>query len=290
MTADARFADRLAAAVRSAGNPVCVGLDPRWAMLPDEIRGRHEDAPEGRAAAYEAFCLEVIALVAGKVPVVKPQSAFFEACGAAGFAALEAVIRFARNRGLLTILDAKRGDVAGTAAAYAEAAFDALGADALTVNPYLGGDALTPLLERCEADGRGLFVLVRTSNPAAGLFQDLRTDDRPLYEHVGDAVAEWNAGRVGGCGFGDVGAVVGATHPRELAALRQRLPGVWFLVPGYGAQGGSAADVRAAFREDGLGAVVNSSRGLTFPYRPDDADWRQKIVAAVDQMAGELRP
>src|SRR5207244_2536109 len=158
---------------------------------------------------------------------------------------------------------AKRNDTASTATAYADAAFAGIrlgsetlpvwDADALTINPYLGRDAVEPFLENARASGRGVFVLVRTSNPGAGLFQDLVCDGKPVYRHVADAVANWNASTIGACGLGDVGAVVGATHPRELAELRGVMPDVWFLVPGYGAQGGTAADVKAAYRQDGLG-------------------------------------
>lgn len=273
------FADRLAAAVRRSGTALCVGLDPRLESLPTSIRDRHAEP----AAAYEAFCLRVLEIVAPIVGVVKPQSAFFEACGPAGFVALRNVLRRASELGLVTILDAKRGDIASTAAAYAEAAFGPFAADALTVNPYLGADAVEPFVAAARRDGRGLFVLVRTSNPGAGLFQDLVCEGRPLYQHVADAVARWDDGH------GDVGAVVGATHPAELKALRERLPGVWFLVPGYGAQGGTAADVRAAFRPDGLGAIVNSSRGVTFPFRPEEPNWEAAVERAARAAAVELR-
>jgi orotidine-5'-phosphate decarboxylase len=282
------FADRLAAAVRAKGTALCVGLDPRWPSLPRSIRDRHDDSPDGTAAAYEAFGLRVLDLVAPLVGVVKPQSAFFEACGPAGMVALRRVLRRAKELGLVTILDAKRGDIASTAAAYAEAAFTAFDADALTVNPYLGRDAVEPFVTAARRDGRGLFVLVRTSNPGAGLFQDLVCDGRPVYQHVAAAVAAWGGESVGACGLGDVGAVVGATHPAELRLLREQLPGVWLLVPGYGAQGGTAADVRAALRPDGLGAVVNSSRGVTFPFRPEDADWEAAVTAAARAAAAEL--
>jgi orotidine-5'-phosphate decarboxylase len=277
------FADRLAAAVRRTGTALCVGLDPRRESLPTSICDRHPETLDGTAAAYEAFCLRVLDLVAPIVGVVKPQSAFFEACGPAGLAALRNVLRRAKELGLVTILDAKRGDIASTAAAYAEAAFGAFAADALTVNPYLGADAVEPFIAAARLDGRGLFVLVRTSNPGAGLFQDLVCAGRPLYQHVADAVAAWNDGR------GDVGAVVGATHPAELKLLRDRLPGVWFLVPGYGTQGGTAADVRAAFGADGLGAIVNSARGVTFPFRPKDPNWEAAIERATRAAAAELR-
>jgi orotidine-5'-phosphate decarboxylase len=227
-------------------------------------------------------------LIAPMVGIVKPQSAFFEACGPAGLKALQSFMRHARQLNLITILDAKRGDIASTAEAYAETAFGVYDADALTVNPYLGRDAVEPFLTAARRDSRGVFILVRTSNPGAGLFQDLDCGGRLLHEVVGDTVQSWARENLGQCGFGDVGAVVGATHPAELANLRARLRDVWFLVPGYGAQGGSAADGRPALRGDGLGAVVNSSRGILFPFHPDNTDWREQIVAATQRANSEL--
>jgi orotidine-5'-phosphate decarboxylase len=275
------FADRLADAVRRKG-PLCVGIDPRWEMLPAELR--REYAP---SAAFARFITRVLELVEPYAGVIKFQSAFFERW-AGGVDVLRDEIEDAHGQGFLTILDAKRGDIASTADAYAHAAFGHFEADSLTVNPYLGEDAVQPFIDAARAHGGGLFVLVRTSNPGGGLFQNLVCDGRPLYRHVGDAVARWNAPTVGACGLGDIGAVVGATHPQELAELRTALPDVWFLVPGYGAQGGTAADVRAGFRPDGLGAVVNSSRGVTFPFHPDDPDWESKIVAAARRAQAEL--
>jgi orotidine-5'-phosphate decarboxylase len=278
------FADRLAAAVRAKGTALCVGLDPRWESLPLSLRGRHADP----AAACEAFCLRALEVVAPLVPVVKPQSAFFEVLGPPGMTALGNVLRRAKELGLVTILDAKRGDIASTAAAYADTAFRTYDADALTVNPYLGRDAVEPFLTTARRLGRGLFVLVRTSNAGAGLFQDLLCDGRPLYQHVAAAVAAWGRENLGECGLGDVGAVVGATHPAELRLLRGQLPEAWILVPGYGAQGGTAADVRAALRADGLGAVVSSSRGVTFPFGPDEPDWEAAVERAAQAAAAEL--
>ncbi|MGL4551518.1 MAG: orotidine-5'-phosphate decarboxylase [Gemmataceae bacterium] len=282
------FADRLNDLIRRRGNFLCVGLDPRWESLPDALRAKYDDGPDGRAAAYEAFGSRVLDLVGARVPVIKPQAAFFEACGPAGFAAMRALLAKARAMGALTILDGKRNDIASTATAYAEAAFGVWGADSLTVNPYLGRDAVEPFVAAARRDAGGVFVLVRTSNPGAGLFQDLVCDGRPVYRHVGERVAEWSRANVGDGGFGDVGAVVGATYPAELAELRAALPEVIFLVPGFGAQGGTAADVRAALRPDGLGAVVNSSRGVTFPFAPGAADWEARIVKAADETIGAL--
>ncbi len=285
------FTDRLAAAVRRRG-PLCVGIDPHWDSLPAAIRAgvAHLPPAERPGAAYEAFGRRVLELVRPHAGVVKPQAAFFEQAGPPGLAALQRLMARAKELRFVTILDAKRGDIASTAAAYADAAFGPVwDADALTINPYLGRDAVEPFLAAAKAADRGVFVLVRTSNPGAGLFQDLVCDGKPVYRHVAAAVAGWNASTVGECGLGDVGAVVGATHPAELRELRAAMPDVWLLVPGYGAQGGTAADVKAGYRADGLGAVVNSSRGVTFPFQPDDPDWEAKVSAAAAKAAAELR-
>jgi orotidine-5'-phosphate decarboxylase len=296
------FADRLAAAVRSRGTPLCVGLDPRWDLLPLELRTRHGGGSlQAAAGAFEEFCLRVLDVVAPLVPVVKPQSAFFEACGPSGLAALQRVLHRARQLGLLTILDSKRNDIASTAEAYADAALGGVlldgvrhpvwDADAVTVNAYLGRDAVEPFLRsarRDGRDGRGVFVLVRTSNPGAGQFQDLVCDGRPLYLHVAAAVGRWTRELLGQCGFGDVGAVVGATHPAELAVVRQALPEAWFLLPGYGAQGGNAADVAGGFRADGLGAVVSSSRGITTGFPAADPRWEEAVLRATHSARAAL--
>jgi orotidine-5'-phosphate decarboxylase len=293
------FADRLIAAVRKKGNPLCVGLDPRWESLPQEIRIRHKpDSLEKVAGAFEEFCLRVLDIVAPLVPVVKPQSAFFELCGPRGMQTLQRVLRRARDLGLVTILDSKRNDIASTAEAYADAAFGGLlvdgqrfpvwDADSMTVSPYLGRDAIEPFLEAARREQRGVFVLVRTSNMGGGQFQGLNCEERPLFLHVGAAVRAWSRENLGQCGYGDVGAVVGATHRAELAILRTLMPENIFLVPGFGAQGGTADDTAAAFRSDGLGAVVNSSRGVLFPYSPEDKAWEDKIRDAAELSISQL--
>ena len=293
------FSDRLAEAVRQKG-PLCVGLDPRWDSLPKAIRAGVRVADEGMiSVGYHHFARKVLELVRPFAGVIKPQAAFFEQIGPTGMMAMQQLLRDAKEMGFVTVLDAKRGDIASTATAYADAAFGGCtidgetypvwDADALTINPYLGRDAVEPFLTAAKQADRGVFVLVRTSNPGAGLFQDLVCGDKPLYRHVAAEVAKWNASTIGACGLGDVGAVVGATHPKELAELREAMPDVWLLVPGYGAQGGTAADVKAAYRADGLGAIVNSSRGVTFPFHPDDPDWEAKIVAAAQKAAAELK-
>jgi len=291
------FSDRLAEAVRAKG-PLCVGIDPRWESLPKTLRDSFP-FPRRPAWALEAFATRVLELVRPFAGVVKPQAAFFELAGPDGMVAMHIVLSRAKEMGFVTILDAKRGDIASTATAYADAAFGGCvidgetfpvwDADALTINPYLGRDAVEPFLSAAKKADRGVFVLVRTSNPGAGLFQDLVCDGKPVYRHVADEVGRWNASTLGACGLGDVGAVVGATHPRELVELRTAMPDVWLLVPGYGAQGGTAADVKAAYRADGLGAIVNSSRGVTFPFHPDDPDWEAKIVNAARKAQAELR-
>lgn len=291
------FADRFIAAIRAKGNAVCVGLDPRWELLPLELRLRHgEDSP---ARAYGEFCERVLDVVAPLVPIVKPQMAFFEAAGPEGLAVLQRIVQRARQLGLLTILDGKRNDIAATAEAYADAAFDGVmlrderrlvwDADALTINPYLGRDAVEPFLASARRSGRGVFVLVRTSNSGAGQFQDLDCGGRPLYLHVAEAVGAWARENLGRCGFGDVGAVVGATHPAELERVREVLPHVLLLIPGFGAQGAGAAETAPGFRRDGLGAVVNSSRGIIYAYAPADRAWEAAIEAATRKTVQALR-
>jgi orotidine-5'-phosphate decarboxylase len=293
------FADRLTAAVRAKGNALCVGLDPRWESLPLELRARHADGTlAGVARAYEEFCTRILDLVAPLVAVVKPQSAFFEACGPDGMAVLQRLLHRARGLGLLTIFDGKRNDIASTATAYADAALAGVpvgdrlhpvwDADALTVNPYLGRDAVEPFLQSARRAGRGVFVLVRTSNQGAGQFQDLSSDGLPLYLHVARAVRAWTCENLGTSGFGDVGAVVGATHAAELAAVRDVLPEALFLIPGFGAQGGAAAHLASAFRGNGLGAVVNSARGILFAFAPGDLAWEEKVVEATRAAIGAL--
>lgn len=269
-----------------------MGIDPRWESLPKSVREHGAAGPDDARVprAFASFGLRVLELVAPYCGVVKPQAAFFEQFGPLGMKAMKDVLDRAKELGLVTVLDAKRGDIASTATAYADAAFGPTwDADALTINPYLGRDAVEPFLATAKKAERGVFVLVRTSNPGAGLFQDLVCDGKPVYRHVAEEVARWNASTLGACGLGDVGAVVGATHPRELVELRAAMPDVWLLVPGYGAQGGTAADVKAGYRADGLGAIVNSSRGVTFPFHPDDTDWEAKVVAAAQKAQAELR-
>ncbi len=293
------FADRLSAAVRRCGNPVLAGLDPRAASLPGGmLPAAQQHDPRAVAAAFQTFCCEVIDAVSSLVAAVKPQAAFFEQYGPHGMTALAEVIRYARQCGLLVILDGKRNDIGSTAAAYAEAylgAQTAWGADALTVSPYLGDDSLEPFLAQAQATGSGIFVLVKTSNPGGGVFQDYLGSHGPLYRRVAEHVERMAAGAAGRCGYGSVGAVVGATYPEQLAELRAAMPHTWFLIPGFGAQGGSARDVAAGFDAQGLGAIVNNSRGLIFAYEREPfrsrfgpAGWQAAVEAATREMIDQL--
>jgi orotidine-5'-phosphate decarboxylase len=253
------------------------------------------------AEAFAAFCRGVIDVVAPLVPAVKPQAAFFEQLGPCGSAALGDLIRYARQRGLLVILDGKRNDIGSTAIAYAEgylgpASSAAWGADALTVSPYLGGDSIEPFVQVATEREAGVFVLVKTSNPGGGMFQDLVCDGRPLYRHVAAYVEAEAARTAGECGYGVAGAVVGATYPEQLSELRAEMPHAWFLVPGFGSQGGSAADVAGAFDAAGSGAIVNNSRGIIFAHsRPPYAErfgesrWQEAVEAATRDMIEQLR-
>jgi len=299
------FTTRLHAAIRQKKTPALVGIDPRFDLLPDELQQKAasstEDPWTAKARAFAEFGCRLIDVVAPLVPAVKPQAAFFEELGPAGTTALAEVIQHARKAGLLVICDAKRGDIGSTAEAYARAylagadsASTPWGADCLTVNPYLGADTLEPFVKVCQERGAGIYVLVRTSNPGSGEFQDRESEGKKLFEHVAKVVEEL-AVRTSENDWGALGAVVGATYPEELEQLRNAMPHTPLLVPGYGSQGGTAADVAAAFNTEGLGAVVNSSRGINFAFRSDKYKdqfaplaWEQAIEQATHDMIADL--
>ncbi len=294
------FTDSLAATVRRLASPVVVGLDPRWELLPDGLRTGGDALYEARARAYVTFCSGVIDVVASLVPAVKIQAAFFEELGPAGMSAMATVIEYAQRRGLLVIVDGKRNDIGSTAVAYASGylgrAKGAWHADALTINPYLGDDSLAPFVEVAAERGAGLFVLVKTSNPGSRMLQDLIADGAKLYRRVGKHVERLATETIGDCEYGSVGAVVGATFPEQLAELRAAMPHTWFLVPGFGSQGGTAADVAAAFDGQGRGAIINNSRGILFAYsrreyadRFGPAKWQEAVDAATREMIDQLR-
>ncbi len=279
------FADKLVEAVKGKGNPICVGLDPRLEQIPKFIKKhalQEESSPTKAAAdAILAFNKGIIDAVSDVVPVAKPQIAFYEIFGADGIWAYAETLKYCKQKGLITIADAKRNDIGSTAAAYARAflgemeIFDGdnevvmpiFDADSITVNPYLGWDGIKPFLEEGAKYGKGIFSLVKTSNPSSGDLQDIQLKEgMPVYEFMGNLVDSWGADYVGESGYSSCGAVVGATYPKQAEVLRRVMPNAIFLVPGYGAQGGGAADVKPCFNADGLGAVVNNSRGIIFAY------------------------
>ena len=274
------FADRLVEAVRKKRSCLVAGLDPRLDLIPSAIRRgairKHGRSLAGAAAAVLDFSRAFIDIVAPHVPAIKPQAAFFERFGGPGFCAYCEAVGHARKKGLIVIGDVKRGDIGSTMAAYAEghlgrvridgAASEPIGADAITVMAYVGSDVMEPFAEYLAKEGRGIFVLVRTSNPSAGDLQDLVSQRRPLYETAARYVTKWGAPYVGRCGYSAVGAVVGGTDPKAAARLRRLMPRTIFLVPGFGAQGAGAHDVKACFRKNGTGAVVASSRAINFAY------------------------
>jgi orotidine-5'-phosphate decarboxylase len=277
------FSDRLMAAIDHKGCPIVVGLDPRLDLMPPAlVRSffrRHGETHQAASLAIRDFNLRLLDVLAPHVPAVKVQVAFYEAFGPEGMAAFAETLREAHTRGLIVIADVKRGDVELTAQAYAAAYLGAslpgvqlppgFEADAITVNAYLGGDGVRPFVDAARAHGKGLFILVKTSNPTSRDVQDALVDGFPLYERMARLLAQWGQETEGKRGYQAVGAVVGATYPAEAARLREMLPRTYFLVPGYGAQGAGAADVQPCFAADGYGAVVSSSRAILYAYRQE---------------------
>lgn len=301
--------EKLIKKIDSVKNPTVVGLDPVLGKLPSFIKDSAAEqfgkTPKAAGEALFEFNRRIIDAVCDIVPAVKPQSAFYELYGAEGIIALEKTCAYAAMKGLYVILDAKRGDIGSTAAAYSSAFIgktDLFGehvslsaADALTVNPYFGTDGLAPFMEDCKSYDKMIFILVKTSNPSSAELQDLVTaDGRLIYEVMADRVTAWGEATVGESGYSNVGAVVGATHPEHLLKLRQAHPTTFFLVPGYGAQGGAANDIKGAFDKNGRGAIVNSSRGIIFAHAGKDesesfADYaRQAAIKMRDDIASVI--
>jgi orotidine-5'-phosphate decarboxylase len=275
------FSERLLEAQSRKRSVAMLGVDPQL-----DAPGA-PGVPEGYTLSR--FCCAILEACADSVCAIKPQLAFFEARGIDGMRALAEVIALARRLGLLTVADAKRGDIGSTSAAYAEAFLGDgdFGCDAVTVNPYLGSDAIAPFVARVRG-GRGLFVLVKTSNPSSGEFQDPAADGAPVWEWVARRVEEWGGDFVGPSGLSQVGAVVGATYPRNAARARELMPHATVLVPGYGAQGASAADAVRAARADGTGVVVNASRSLMYAYLKRLGSPERAAAEAAEAMRLEL--
>lgn len=299
------FSDRLIAAIKAKNSAVCVGLDPQLKKLPafflKQAASEYGETLEAAANAYLEFNKGIIDTVADLVPAVKPQFAFYEELGHHGLWALEETCKYAQSKGLLVVGDAKRNDIGSTAEAYAKllGGVEVFGQeqksalDALTVNAYLGLDGISPFLKTCDRYGKGIFVLVRTSNPSSGDLQSRVTADEKLSvaELMAHFVESWGSDLVGESGYSAVGAVVGATHPQEAARLRAIMPQSFFLVPGYGAQGGTAEDVKDCFDEQGLGALVVSARGILYAFAEAETsgeDFAEQARRATVKMNEEL--
>ena len=292
--------DKLVANIKKTNAPVVVGLDPMLNYIPSHILDRAiKDQGESLEAAGEAiwqYNKGIIDTTYDLIPAVKPQIAMYEQFGLPGLAAFKKTVDYCKEKGLVVIGDVKRGDIGSTSTAYAIghlgkvqignqklAGFDE---DFVTVNPYLGTDGVKPFVDVCREENRGIFVLVKTSNPSSGEFQDRKVEGKPLYEIVGEHVDRWGAEAIGESGYSQVGAVVGATYPEMGKVLRGIMPKTYILVPGYGAQGGTADALRPYFNEDGLGAIVNSSRGIICAYKQEQyAEFGEENYADASRQA-----
>ncbi len=275
--------DRLMSRIERLGNPTVVGLDPSYEMIPQQIKEEMLELYGKTARAAGRMLLEfnreIIGHICDLVPAVKLQIAMYEKYGIEGLQAYLETINYARNQGLIVIGDIKRGDIASTAEAYAAhlggveiegARFDLWNEDAVTLNPYMGFDGIQPFLKPCKEYDKGIFILIKTSNPSGKELQDLVTaDGRPVYEHTAQLVSRWGEQAMGKNGYSRVAAVVGATYQEQGAELRKKMPHTFFLIPGYGAQGASAKDIKGYFDQDGKGCIVNSSRGIIAAYKKD---------------------
>lgn len=295
--------------IDQTGAPICVGLDPLLSFIPSHIKAEAYERmganPEGAAEALWIFNKEIVDETYDLIPAVKPQIAMYELLGLPGLAVYQRTVDYCREKGLIVIGDAKRGDIGSTSEAYAKAhlgsveiegkKFRGFDTDMLTVNPYLGTDGISPFADLCREENKGIFILVKTSNPSGGEFQDKLAEGRPLHEHVAQKVNEWGAQNMDG-DYSDIGAVVGATYPQMSRELRKIMPKAYFLVPGYGAQGAGAKDLKPCFHEDGRGAIVNSSRGIIAAYRLKqyqsrfaERDFAKASRAAVEDMIRDIR-
>lgn len=274
--------NKLVDKIQKLNAPIVVGLDPMLNYVPEHIQKKafseYGETLEGAAEAIWQFNKEIIDKTYDLIPAVKPQIAMYEQFGIEGLKAFKKTVDYAKSKDIVVIGDIKRGDIGSTSAAYAvghvgkvqvgSKTYVPFDEDFVTVNPYLGTDGVKPFVDVCRETGKGIFVLVKTSNPSSGEFQDRQVDGRPLYEIVGEKVAEWGESHMGDS-YSYVGAVVGATYPEMGKVLRKIMPKTYILVPGYGAQGGKAADLAPYFNEDGLGAIVNSSRGIIAAYKQE---------------------
>lgn len=286
--------DRLIEKIAEKQNPTVAGLDPKLDYVPEYLKekafSKYGETLKGAAKALWWFNKGLIDALWDIVPAVKPQAAYYEMYGYAGMKTLYKTQEYARSKGLFVITDGKRNDIGSTMEAYAaahlgkirignESAEPFIG-DALTVNGYLGSDCIKPVVKVCNEYDKGMFVLAKTSNPSSGELQDLKIGERTVYEVMGDMCEEWGKDIMGKYGYSGVGVVAGATYPQQLDTLRKRLPHTFFLIPGYGAQGASAKDISSAFDGNGLGGIVNSSRGIMCAYQKEKCGEKQFAAAA----------
>ena len=274
--------NQLVQKIQKTKAPICVGLDPMLGYIPSHIIQKafaeYGETLEGAAEAVWQYNKEIVDHTYDLIPSVKPQIAMYEQFGIEGLKAYAKTVEYCQQKGLIVIGDVKRGDIGSTSSAYAVGHLgnvkigsnvcSGFNTEFITVNPYLGTDGVKPFVDVCNEQDKGIFVLVKTSNPSSGEFQDKLIDGRPLYELVAEKVVEWGDASMDGA-YSNVGAVVGATYPEMSKILRKLMPRTYFLVPGYGAQGGTAQDLKHCFNEDGLGAIVNSSRGIIAAYKQE---------------------
>ena len=290
--------DRLIDGIIAMQNPTCVGLDTLFDYLPDEMKAGAKTFDDVCERVFE-FNKKLIDTLRDIVPSVKVQIAYYEMYGVAGMKAYEETLKYAAEKDLVVIADAKRNDIGSTAACYAKTflgettvndrAYKAFPADYVTVNGYLGTDGIAPFVEECAKNDKGIFALVKTSNPSSGELQNLLLENgQTVYEYMGALVEKWGETTIGKYGYSAVGAVVGATHPTEAARLRQVLPHTFFLIPGYGAQGGNAEMLKSCFKADGLGGVVNNSRGILCAYKKNGGTYYEAARAAAIAMQRDL--
>ena len=286
--------DRLIEKIAEKQNPTVAGLDPKLDYVPEYIKKKafekYGETLKGSAKALLWFNKELIDALCDIVPAVKPQAAYYEMYGYAGVKTLYKTQEYARSKGMFIITDGKRNDIGSTMEAYAAAhlgktkvgstEYEPFLADALTVNGYLGSDGINPVIKVCKEYDKAIFVLAKTSNPSSGELQDMKIGDRTVYEIMGDMCEEWGKELTGKYGYSGVGIVAGATYPEQIEILRARLPHTFFLIPGYGAQGASAKDISAAFDKNGLGGIVNSSRGIMCAYQKEKCDEKDFAAAA----------
>ena len=290
--------------IKQTNAPICVGLDPLISHIPDYILDekikKYGKSTKAVAEAFYDFNMAIIDKTFDLIPAVKPQIAMYEEFGIDGMIAYKNTVDYAKSKGLLVIGDAKRGDIGSTSLAYANAhigvseilgeKLSGFSTDFVTVNPYLGTDGIKPFIDVCNSEDKGIFVLVKTSNPSSGEFQDRQIDGTPLYELVAKKTCEWGELSMDG-EYSNVGAVVGATYPKMSAILREKMPHTFFLVPGYGAQGATAEDLKPCFNKDGLGAIVNSSRGIIAAYKQEkyaSLDFANASREAVKDMIADI--